>query len=62
MKLKITLQNQRKELFTEVENFDPVGFVEETKKIETVLIPIGNLIVNKHHIEYIAPVDEETIV
>ncbi|MGK4040962.1 hypothetical protein AB0Y20_01575 [Heyndrickxia oleronia] len=62
MKLKITLQNQRKELFTEVENFDPVTFVEETKKIETVLIPIGNLIVNKHHIEYITPVDEETVV
>ena len=56
-KLKVILQNGSKEFFTEVENYNPLTIVEETKRIETLLVDIGGLIVNKYHIEYIDILD-----
>ena len=50
-KVKVVLTGNR-ELETEVENFDPVAFVEETKDVETNLIALGHLALNKYQIEY----------
>lgn len=58
-KLKVVLQNGSKEFFTEVENYNPLEIVEETKILGQLLIDIGGIIVNKSHIEYIDILDYE---
>jgi len=52
VKIKVILQNN-KEFETEVESYNALDLFKEIKEFEDVLVPIGSLVVNKHHIECI---------
>lgn len=58
VKLKIELQNNQKVLITEVDSFNAKDFFNEIQAIDGSLIPIGSIIVNKHHIECITEITE----
>lgn len=48
--LVVNLQNNRT-LKTEVESFDAKLLTDNINRAEITLVAIGNLVVNKHHIE-----------
>ncbi|MFJ7731166.1 hypothetical protein ACIQXF_04655 [Lysinibacillus sp. NPDC097231] len=51
-KIKIILQNN-KEFETEIESYNASELSKTIKESDDVIVPIGDLIINKHHIECI---------
>lgn len=56
-KVKIVFQNNNKEIETEVEKFDAVELHKLIIAYGETLVPIGNVLVNKHHIECVYEID-----
>lgn len=56
-RIKIVLQNN-KDFETEVENYDAVELYKAIKAWDDTLVPIGDLVVSKHHIECIYKIKE----
>lgn len=52
VKIKVVLQNN-KDFDTEVETFNAVEMYKQIKEFDDIIVPIGNLVVNKNHIECI---------
>lgn len=52
VRIKIVLQNN-KDFETDVETYDAVELHKAIKAWDDTLVPIGDLVVNKHHIECI---------
>ncbi|UUV25842.1 MULTISPECIES: hypothetical protein [Lysinibacillus] len=52
VRIKIVLQNN-KDFETDVETYDAVELHKAIKAWDDTLVPIGNLVINKHHIECI---------
>jgi sRNA-binding regulator protein Hfq len=59
-KVKVFLQNG-KQFEVEVENYDASALLQQINQMETVHVSIGNLIINKHHIEVLQPIEEAII-
>ncbi len=51
-KIKVVLQNN-KEFVTEIEAYDALELTKEIRESEDMIVAIGSLVVNKHHIEII---------
>jgi small nuclear ribonucleoprotein (snRNP)-like protein len=59
-RVKVILQNN-KEFETEVESFDANLLMQEINRTEVLLVAIGSIVVNKHHIECIHQLESNII-
>jgi len=63
IKIKVVLQNNNKFHETELDAdvFNATELYKEIEACQSTLVPIGNIIVNKHHIESIHEIKEEVV-
>lgn len=56
-KIRVILQNN-KDFVTQVENYNASDLAQSINETENHIVQIGDIVVNRHHIECIVKIDE----